>query len=114
MTIRRPLLRNMLLVLAAVVLVVVAISYMNRSQAAQTVDKVLTKQLTSEKQVMGGKVYFYDKYVIAVMNMKSGTDRKTTINLAKQYVETLDAKYTDKKVNVQAVCDNENVANITK
>jgi ABC-type glycerol-3-phosphate transport system substrate-binding protein len=84
------------------------------SQTAPPIDKDLTKQLTSEKNMLGGQVYFQGEYVIATMSFKPGADPKTAQKLAQQYADKLKTKYKNKKVNVQAVVNGKNVANITK
>jgi hypothetical protein len=83
--------------------------------AALTKDEDLTKQLTSEKGVLGGQVYFQgNDYVIATLAMKKGTDKTTSQALAQKYADLLKQKYKDKKVNVQAISDGKNLANIIK
>jgi hypothetical protein len=84
------------------------------SEAAPTKDNDLTKQLLSEKEVMSGQVYFQgNDYVIATIVIKKGTDNQTSQVLAQKYADLLKAKYKDKKVNVQAVNNGKNIANIS-
>ncbi|MDB4866907.1 MAG: hypothetical protein JWR03_1240 [Cohnella sp.] len=119
-----PFMKSLLLIAAVAVFAVAAAGCSQKqaspapsqtaSQAAQPIDKDLTKQLTSEKNMLGGQVYFQGDYVIATMSFKPGADPKTAQKLAQNYAEKLKTKYKNKKVNVQAVVNGKNVANITK
>jgi hypothetical protein len=112
--------RNLFLIFIAISLITTAgCSNPTNNQPAETgptqqkQDKELTKDLTSEKIVQGGQVYFQGDYVIAVIIVKKGTKEKTVKDLAQKYANSMKKKYKDKSVNVQAVLDGKNVANIT-
>jgi hypothetical protein len=78
----------------------------------KTEDKELTLKLTSEKIVNGGRVYLDNNFAIATINLKKGTDVTVAKILAQKYADILKQKYDKKKINVQAVLDNKNIANI--
>jgi hypothetical protein len=75
-------------------------------------DKELTLKLTSEKIVAGGQIIVYENIATAAILCKKGTDEKAAKDLAKKYADILKQKYGKKKINVQAVLDNKNIANI--
>lgn len=75
-------------------------------------EKELTGELLGEKEVSIGQVYFQDDWVIGVMIIKDEVLEEDAKELAQQYAEKLKAKYKDKKVNVQAVLKDNNIANI--
>ncbi|MFD3155920.1 hypothetical protein ACFIJ5_03505 [Haloimpatiens sp. FM7330] len=77
-------------------------------------DKDLTKSIKNEKEVSEGQVYVKDNNVIGVMLIKKGVSADRAKQLANEYAAKLKKQYKDKKVNVQAVQDGKNVANITK
>lgn len=75
-------------------------------------DTSYTKDLTSEKEVAGGKVYLQDNMVIATMIIKDGVSAEDAKKLANEYAQKLRETYKDKPINVQAVQNGKNVANI--
>lgn len=77
-------------------------------------DENYTKDIKEEKEVQEGQVYIQDDMVIATMIIKPEVSDKDAEKLAEEYAESLKATYKDMKVNVQAVKDGKNVANIIK
>jgi len=77
-------------------------------------DKNLTKKVKDEKGVLNGQVYKQNGMVIGTLVLDNKVSDKDAKALAQKYVNELKSKYKDKKVNVQAVRDGKNVANITK
>ena len=80
---------------------------------ARKQDPALTKDLTSEKIVLGGEVFLQGDRAFAAILLKKGTDKKAATDLAQKYASTLKSKYPGKKVNVQAVLDGKSIVNIT-
>ena len=75
-------------------------------------EKDLTKELLEEKEVSGGQVYFQDDWVIGTIIINDGVSEDRAKELAQQYAEKLKDKYKDKKINVQAILEGINIANI--
>lgn len=76
-------------------------------------DKLLSQELTSEKEVLGGQVYMQNDMVFATMLIKNEVKEEDAKKVAQKYADELKKKYTGKKINVQAVQNGRNVANIT-
>lgn len=74
----------------------------------------LTKQVRDEDGVIDGKVYEQDGMAIGTLVLDKSVSDEDAKNLAEKYAEELKDEYKDMKINVQAVRDGENVANITK
>jgi flagellar biosynthesis component FlhA len=77
-------------------------------------NKELTKQVKDEEGVIDGQVYEQDGMAIGTLVLDKKVSNKDAKKLAEKYAEELKAEYKDLKVNVQAVRDGKNVANITK
>lgn len=76
-------------------------------------DKDYTKDLKKEKVVEDGQVYVQGNVVIATMIIKNDTKDSDVKKLAENYAKKLKKTYGDMKVNVQAVKEGKNLANIT-
>lgn len=74
----------------------------------------LTKQVKDEKGVLDGQVYEQGDMAIGTLVLDKKVSDKDAKKLAEKYAEELKDEYKDLKVNVQAVRDGKNVANITK
>lgn len=85
----------------------------NVGREEENIDKDLTEGLKSEAGVSNGRVYEKGDYVIATMMIEEGVSQGEIDQLAERYAQQIKEKYPDKKVNVQAVQGNENVANVT-
>jgi hypothetical protein len=81
------------------------------AKITEDVDK--TAQLKKEKSILNGKVYVQNNTVIATMVIKEGTSDKEAKDMAQKYADSLKKKYKNMQVNVMAVRDNKNIANIT-
>lgn len=77
-------------------------------------NKELTKQVKDEKGVLNGQVYEQGDMAIGTLVLDKKVSDKDAKKLAEKYAEELKAEYKDKKINVQAVRNGKNVANITK
>ena len=77
-------------------------------------NKELTKKVRDEKGVLDGQVYEQDKMAIGTLVLDKKVSDKDAKKLAEKYASELKNEYKDKKVNVQAVRNGKNVANITK
>lgn len=75
-------------------------------------DKELTDELLKEDEVSRGQVYIQDEWVIGAIIIKDDVSEERAKELAQKYAEELKEKYKDKKINVQAVNSNKNLANI--
>ena len=75
-------------------------------------DKELTDKLLNEKEVSGGQVYFQDDWVIGTIIINDGVSEEKANKIAQDYAENLKDKYKDKKINVQAILEGNNIANI--
>ncbi|MSU03201.1 hypothetical protein [Tissierella pigra] len=75
-------------------------------------DENLTDELVKEEEVYDGQIYFQDDWVIGAISIEDGVPEEKGKEIAQKYAEKLKEKYKDKKVNVQAVQDGKNIANI--
>ncbi len=75
-------------------------------------DRKLTNELLKEKEVYDGQVYFRDNWAIGAITIEDGVSEDKAKEIAQKYAEKIKNKYKDKKVNVQAVQDGNNIANI--
>ena len=75
-------------------------------------DENLTDELIKEEEVYDGQIYFQDDWVIGAISIEDGVPEEKGKEIAQKYAEKLKEKYKDKKVNVQAVQDGKNIANI--
>ncbi|MHC6178754.1 hypothetical protein ACYUJ6_02670 [Clostridium sp. JNZ X4-2] len=82
-----------------------------RSKITEDANK--TAQLKKEKPILNGKVYVQNNRAIATMVIKEGISDKEAKNLAQKYARDLKKKYKNMQVNVMAVRDNKNIADIT-
>lgn len=71
-----------------------------------------TEKIKKEDVVADGQVYFQGEYVVATMVVKDGANEEEVKRKADQYAKDLKKKYRDKKVNVQAVGNGKNIANV--
>ncbi len=78
-----------------------------------TEDSELTGAILEEEGVLGGQVYVDGDMAIGTMMMDDTLTEEEINELAERYAEEIKAEYADKTVNVQAVQDGENVANVT-
>ncbi|WP_100405657.1 hypothetical protein [Bacillus solitudinis] len=85
----------------------------NMEEAASPGDEDLTAQLLEEDGVRGGQVYVDGDTVVATMMLEAELDQDSVTALAERYADQIKDEHADKKVNVQAIQDGENVANIT-
>ena len=74
----------------------------------------LTKQVKDEKGVIDGQVYEQDDMAIGTLVLDLTVNDEDAKKLAEKYAKELKAQYKDQTINVQAVRDGVNVANITK
>lgn len=77
-------------------------------------NKELTKQVKQEKGVIDGQVYEQDGMAIGTLLLEKKVSDKDAKRLAEKYADELKKEYKDLVINVQAVRDGKNVANITK
>ncbi|MED1420734.1 hypothetical protein P4U09_11600 [Bacillus smithii] len=77
-------------------------------------NKELTKKVKDEKGVLDGQVYEQDNMAYGTLILDKKVSEKDAKKLAEKYAEELKDEYKGKKVNVQAVRNGKNVANITK
>lgn len=75
-------------------------------------DKELTEGLIAEKEVSAGQVYMQGEWVIGAIIIKDEVSEEKAKEIAQLYAEKLKDKYKDKKVNVQAILEGNNIANI--
>lgn len=85
----------------------------NEKKLKITEDTDKTAKLKKEKSILNGKVYVQNNRAIATMVIKEGTSDKEAKDLAQKYANDLKKKYKNMQVNVMAVRDNKNIANIT-
>ncbi|HBC97742.1 MAG TPA: hypothetical protein DC034_13225 [Clostridium sp.] len=78
-----------------------------------TEDADKTAQLKKEKPILNGKVYVQNNRAVATMVIKNGTSDKEAKDLAQKYANDLKKKYKNMQVNVMAVKNNKNIANVT-
>jgi uncharacterized lipoprotein YehR (DUF1307 family) len=76
------------------------------------VDKNYTEDLKNEKDVQVGQVYIQNGIAIGTMIIKDTVSDNDAKALAEKYAKELKESYKDMKVNVQAVKNGKNVANI--
>lgn len=76
-------------------------------------NKELTKKVKEEKGVLDGQVYTQNGFAIGTLMLDKKVSDKEAKKLAEKYVKELKEEYKDMKINVQAVRDGKNVANIT-
>lgn len=74
----------------------------------------LTKQVKDEEGVIDGQVYEQNGIAIGTLVLEASVSDEDAKKLAERYAEEIKEEYKDLQVNVQAVRDGENVANITK
>lgn len=79
----------------------------------KTQDTDLTKKLEQEKEVLGGQIYEQGDMILAAINIKSEVAQADAQALANRYMEELKKKYPGKAINVQAVQNKKNIANLT-
>lgn len=77
-------------------------------------NKELTKQVKEEDGVIDGQVYEQDGMAIGTLLLEKKVSNNEAKRLAEKYADELKKEYQDLIVNVQAVRDGKNVANITK
>lgn len=77
-------------------------------------DESRTEDLKKENGVIDGQVYVTNNSVIATMILKDEISDQDANKLAEKYAKDLEKTYKDLNVNVQAVKNGENVANIVK
>ncbi|WP_125154747.1 hypothetical protein [Clostridium rectalis] len=78
-------------------------------------DKNFTEKVKKENGILDGQVYTQGDYVCGTMLIKENSISQEEVKkLAEKYANELKAKYKNKKVNVQAVQNGKNLANITK
>jgi PBP1b-binding outer membrane lipoprotein LpoB len=76
-------------------------------------NKELTKKVKEEKGVLDGQVYTQDGMAIGTLLLDKKVSDVDAKKLAEKYAKELKEEYKDMKVNVQAVRNGKNVANIT-
>ena len=77
-------------------------------------NKDLTKKVKEEDGVIDGQVYMQDDTAVGTLVLDKKVSKEDAKKLAEKYAKELESTYKDKKINVQAVKDGKNVANITK
>lgn len=73
----------------------------------------MTKKIQDEKGVIDGQAYEQDGTAIGTLLLDKEVSDKDAKELAERYADEIKKEYKDLPVNVQAVRDGENVANIT-
>lgn len=86
----------------------------NTQKAEVKQDKDLTKKVKEEEGVIEGQIYMQDDTAVGTLILDKKVSKEDAKKLAEKYAEELKSTYKDKKINVQAVKDGKNVANITK
>lgn len=76
-------------------------------------NKELTKKVKEEKGVLNGQVYTQNGMAVGTLVLDKKVSDADAKKLAEKYAKELKEEYKDMKVNVQAVRDGKNVANIT-
>lgn len=76
-------------------------------------NKELTKKVKEEEEVLDGQVYTQDDMAVGTLVLDKKVSDADAKKLAEKYAKELKEEYKDMKVNVQAVRDGKNVANIT-
>lgn len=80
--------------------------------AGITIQADLTTKLKSEKGVMTGQIYETNNMVLGAMTMEKATTSEAAKALAQKYLELIKAQYPGKRINVQAVSEGKNLANV--
>ena len=75
-------------------------------------DVDLTTMLLAEEEVADGQIYIREDWAIGAINLNDDVSEERAQEIAQFYAEQIQAKYTDKRVNVQVILMGENVANI--
>jgi hypothetical protein len=78
----------------------------------QTQEEQLTEKLLKEEEVNTGRIYIQDNIVYCAINVKEDSNTENAKKLAQRYADELKDIYKDKKINVQAVQKDKNIANI--
>lgn len=73
----------------------------------------LTKSILEEQGVVAGQVYEQNGLAIGTLSLEANVSDKDANKLAEKYADELKKEYKDLPVNVQAVRDGENIANIS-
>lgn len=73
----------------------------------------LTKQIQDEKGVIDGQAYEQDGTAVGTLLLDKEVSDEDAKELAERYADEIKKEYKDLPVNVQAVRDGENVANVT-
>lgn len=79
-------------------------------------DEEKTDDILKEEGITAGQVYLEKEsdMMVTTMVADSEVDEEKIKELAEKYAEELKKEYPDKKVNVQAVKDGKNIANVIK
>ncbi|WP_207719422.1 hypothetical protein [Clostridium sp. cel8] len=111
-------------VIAVLILCFVGYSFANKSnnstkQASKTeepadikVNEDKTAELKEEKILTNGKVYVQDNKVVATMIVKDDVSDADAKALANKYAKELKEEYKNMPVNVMAVKNDKNIANV--
>lgn len=84
-----------------------------KGKEEQAIDQELTESLKGEEEVSDGRVYEQGDFMVGTLAIESGVPQSRIDELVEKYAQQIKKKYPDKKVNVQAVQNNENVADVT-
>lgn len=84
------------------------------NSTVKTLEEQLTEKLLKEEGVSTGRIYIQDNIVYCAINIKADSNTEHAKKLAQQYANELKETYKDKKINVQAVQKDKNIANIQK
>jgi PBP1b-binding outer membrane lipoprotein LpoB len=76
-------------------------------------NKELTKKVKEEQGVLDGQMYTQNGMAVGTLVLDKKVSDSDAKKLAEKYAKELKEEYKDMKVNVQAVRDGKNVANIT-
>jgi PBP1b-binding outer membrane lipoprotein LpoB len=76
-------------------------------------NKELTKKVKEEEGVLDGQVYTQGDMAVGTLVLDKKVSDVDAKKLAEKYAKELKEEYKDMRVNVQAVRDGKNVANIT-
>ena len=85
----------------------------DKDPSVVVVDKSFTDDLLKEKGVVGGQIYLQNGTVVGVILADKAANAKDIEAIATKYSKEMKSTYKTMKVNVQAVQDGKNVANIT-
>lgn len=75
-------------------------------------NEVLTKKIQDEEGVIGGRVYEQNGTAIGILMLEKEVNDVDAKKLAERYAVEIKKEYKDLPVNIQAIRDGENVANI--